>query len=103
MKLVSLSTCRIGSDEDDESATDESQSNEDPSETAVSIDARRIYDNTLPEPSDRQDGTPDSGTAQQVEGNPLVLSTDQNRDADQGASSGKIDEDQLNGDVSFIV
>ena len=34
--------CRIGSDEDDEDADDESQSNEDPSETAVSINAKMV-------------------------------------------------------------
>ena len=32
--------CRIGSDEDDEGVDDETMSNEDPSETAVSRDAR---------------------------------------------------------------
>lgn len=110
-RLVLYSNCRIGSDEDDESVDDESQSNEDPSETAVSIDAARRKNNSdnIPDSSSRQDSTADSGTAQGEENKPgqapPTLSGDQSRDADQGASSGKMESqaiEHLNGDVRWL-
>lgn len=101
--------CRIGSDEDDESADDESQSNEDdPSETAVSINARRITDIvSLDDNEDshpRQEGLSEveaTSRSKQALGQPSQCDQDQG-DADQGASNGKTDIPQMeyvNGDV----
>ncbi|XP_052793086.1 pericentriolar material 1 protein-like isoform X3 [Mya arenaria] len=109
---------RIGSDEDDESATDESQSNEDPSETAVSITARRT-DRCMDEVEGdgaRGDSTDTGAGPSQEEEGPIpapvtptqVTLIDQGRDADQGASNGKTEEaelmngDILNGDMEVI-
>ncbi|KAL4230121.1 Phosphoacetylglucosamine Mutase [Mactra antiquata] len=107
---------RIGSDEDDESADDESQSNEDPSETAVSINAQRMdsqYTDDNDEDSKRQDGTAEpEEDAVNNNGQPVVQQgQDQGKDADQGASSGKVETptssehmngDILNGDIEVI-
>lgn len=114
---------RIGSDEDDEDADDESQSNEDPSETAVSINARMVTngddfeeDNSVSMKLDGASGKQEVCSAKQdtskqedvgvaregEEAEGQVVSADQG-DADQGASSGKSDQkstEHLNGDVS---
>lgn len=91
--LESIDQClfniyRIGSDEDDESADDESENNEDPSETAVSINARRV-NYILDDGEDdatQHDGTAMSGVTEGVEGSE---GKDQGQDADQGAGSSK--------------
>lgn len=105
---------RIGSDEDDFSADDESQSNEDPSETAVSIDARRVYQDDMDDDAGKQDGTSEVGATNSLtEEKPAPgpqSGMDQAKDADQGASSGKVDSqstehmngDILNGDIEVI-
>ena len=124
--------CRIGSDEDDEDADDESQSNEDPSETAVSINAKMVKnygedfeeDNSvkLDVVNTKQDGASgkqestgpkpdtvsskqDSGTARGEEAVGQTLLGDQG-DADQGASSEKTDAratEHMNGDVVSLI
>ena len=124
-KIVYIS--RIGSDEDDEDADDESQSNEDPSETAVSINAKMVVingedfeedDSVKPDVSTKADGASgkqetvsskqdvpkkeDVGVAAESEGQ--GMSGDQG-DADQGASSGKAEQNSteyMNGDVSRV-
>ena len=118
--VVCVCLFRIGSDEDDESATDESQSIEDPSETAVSINARRSDRAETEEESERRDGSaPDAGAGSSpseearassagttgTQASQQASGADQGRDADQGASSGKLNgtmddaADYVNGDV----
>ncbi|XP_053399542.1 pericentriolar material 1 protein-like isoform X2 [Mercenaria mercenaria] len=99
---------RIGSDEDDESADDESQSNEDdPSETAVSINARRITDSVYTDDNEddatRHDGSIEAGATNEGLVPVSLPGQDQGKDADQGASSGKVEAQStelMNGDLS---
>ncbi|XP_060554771.1 pericentriolar material 1 protein-like isoform X2 [Ruditapes philippinarum] len=101
---------RIGSDEDDESADDESQSNEDdPSETAVSINARRITDSIYTDDNEddatQQDGSIETGATNENMVPVSSLGQDQGKDADQGASSGKVETqltEYMNGDLSPV-
>ncbi|KAH3829898.1 pericentriolar material 1 protein-like isoform X2 [Dreissena polymorpha] len=114
---------RIGSDEDDESVDeDESQSNEDPSETAVSINARSEYNMHARAGCwrDGEDQGGDSGSdmgsnpAREFRSLPSVgqaVSASPEQDADQGAEGRKaelveslehMNGDILNGDMEII-
>ena len=86
-------TCRIGSDEDDEDA-DESQSAEDPSETAVSRDAMMERSHDTDE--GMADGMPDEESFVKIS----------KEDADQGADNSKDSksvEAQYNGEVGLML
>ena len=79
-----LHLCRIGSDEDDEGVEDETMSNEDPSETAVSRDAK----NETEQPS--VDGTDEAN----------IAAAETLPDPDKGGESEEPVANHLNGQVS---
>lgn len=91
IKIFIKSIYRIGSDEDDEDAS-ESQSADDPSETAVSRDA--MMERSLDNDDGTTDGMPDEDSFVKIS----------KEDADQGANTSKdskSSETQCNGEVSY--